>query len=155
GRSYLDRLGVRAELSFAAVRAPAGLARDLGIVVVELVTNAARHAFRGRGGRVWIDLDVDRRGQLTCSVADDGLGFDPAVVERRISGLGLVHRLVSGFDGVLEVTPRSARGGATFSVKLSLPQRPARRTPDGAGLRTAATAGRDRELETARPDPIL
>jgi two-component sensor histidine kinase len=150
-RSYLDRLGVRIEHCFSPVKAPAGLARDLGIVVVELVGNAAKHAFPGRAGRVWVELEVEG-DRLTCTVADDGVGFDLSVVERRTSGLSLVLRLVSGFDGVLELAPRSARGGAAFSVKLDLPPRRDLRQLAYAGPPTPAL---DWGLGTASLGPIL
>jgi len=65
----------------------------IGLLINELVTNAAKHAFTGRE-RGAVDVQFRRREdgwQLV--VADDGVGFDPATVSK--AGLG--QRLVEAF----------------------------------------------------------
>src|SRR6185436_9967458 len=54
--------------------------------VRELLFNAVKHA---KVDRVTIDLALDRDGALCITVADRGIGFDPArLVERGKSGQG-------------------------------------------------------------------
>lgn len=65
----------------------------IGLLINELVTNAAKHAFKGRE-RGAVAIEFRRRDygwQLV--VADDGVGFDPATVSK--AGLG--QRLVEAF----------------------------------------------------------
>ena len=72
--AHLAPRGLHCELRLEpAVLAPE-VCHTLGLIVVELVTNAARHAFIGRtGGRVWVTLRRSARGWM-CQVADNGTG---------------------------------------------------------------------------------
>jgi two-component sensor histidine kinase len=46
----------------------------LGLIIVELVTNAAKHAFpNGNDGVVRIDL-LYREGRWRCTISDNGIG---------------------------------------------------------------------------------
>lgn len=46
----------------------------LSLIIAELVTNAAKHAFPdGNGGRIWLEV-VCRQGYWCCTVADNGVG---------------------------------------------------------------------------------
>ncbi|MBP6689095.1 MAG: ATP-binding protein [Hyphomonadaceae bacterium] len=67
----------------------------IGLLINELVTNAAKHAFEGRDrGAVEIKFRrIESGWRLT--VADDGIGIDPAKAERAKGGLG--QRLVDAF----------------------------------------------------------
>src|SRR4051795_10562899 len=70
----------------------ADVARSLGLVVNELVTNAFRHAFAADGpGTVWVEFGRDASGRLRLSVADDGSGLP----EGAEAGGGLGLRLVT------------------------------------------------------------
>lgn len=65
----------------------------IGLLINELVTNAAKHAFAGRDrGAVAIEFRRQDNGWRLV-VADDGVGFDPAAVSK--TGLG--QRLVEAF----------------------------------------------------------
>lgn len=66
----------------------------VGLVVNELVTNAAKYAFpAGRSGRILVSLkQIDVGCELT--VADDGVGMGPEV---EIKSTGLGRKLVEGF----------------------------------------------------------
>jgi two-component sensor histidine kinase len=111
----------------------------LALTVVELVTNALKHAFpEGRGGRIAVTLC--RRGpEAVLTVEDDGVGLPDAGTRGRTSGLRLVDRLVGQLRGELAVEAgRGTRFTLTFPVE---------------GDRTARTAGAG---ETAqRGAPIL
>ena len=81
----------------------------------ELLTNAHKHSRAGR-----LDVVLRHRGQaIVLSVADDGVGFDPSVLVRRVAEghIGLASLVVgiesSGGSVDFDVT---AGGGATVTV---------------------------------------
>lgn len=101
-----------------------------GLVVSELITNAARHAFAAdsRRGEIAVGV-VLAHGQVTCEVSDTG-----AWAAKGGPGLGsaLVLSLAADLGG--QVIRRSNASGT--SVKLMFPER------STAHLRAARTAGR-------------
>ncbi len=97
------------------VKLPAGRAIPVGLIVNELVTNALKHAFAGRGeGSIRVAL---RNGEmLTLFVEDNGIGC----AEGAASGVGsqLVQLLVQQLDGSMERT--SATPGCR--VRVTFPE---------------------------------
>lgn len=99
---------------------PASMDRDravaIGLVVNELVTNAAKHAFKdGIGGRISVVFEPAGEGwRLT--VSDDGKGL-PADYQTSRHGLGrgLVEAFARQAGGVLSV---AGGPGATFVLDL-------------------------------------
>ncbi len=87
---------------------PLKTAVALGLIVHELVTNAARHAFPD-GNRGTIALSLRRKDQteFLLSVRDDGAGFPPDFqIERaRTMGLQLVDMLAGQMEGRAELGP--------------------------------------------------
>ncbi len=83
--------------------------------VQEALTNCVRHSRASR-----IDVSVVRKGDgLTVTVADDGIGFNPA---QRAGGLGLrgIEERVRDLHGILTI--RSAAGaGTTLTMTVPLP----------------------------------
>ncbi len=76
---------------------PRDRAVSIGLVVNELVTNAAKHAFPGRDlGTIAVTLRTQAKGGWRVTVADDGVGMpkDAALPEK---GNGLGARLVEAF----------------------------------------------------------
>ncbi len=76
----------------------------LSLLVVEVVTNALKHAFQGSGrGTITIRLETLDGGQAALSIADDGPGipasFDPAA--SRSLGFRIVQGLAAQLDGTL------------------------------------------------------
>lgn len=99
---------------------PASMERDravaLGLVVNELVTNAAKHAFtEGGGGRISVSFQPVGKGwRLT--VSDDGKGLPK---DFRTSGNGVGHGLVEAFARKAAGKLSIAGGpGATFVLDL-------------------------------------
>lgn len=104
---------------------PVTIALPLGLVAVELLTNALKHA-RREGARSRLTLTVRQTpAGLRLSVGDDGpglpAGFDPALSKGL--GMRLVRSLARQLGGRLEA--RNAGGGACFT--LALPPRRERR----------------------------
>jgi two-component sensor histidine kinase len=70
----------------------------LGMIVYELVTNAARHAFAGRDGEIRVEL-LRAGAFVQCKVLDNGAA--PAHVQRG-RGLKIVGELIKALDGRFE-----------------------------------------------------
>ena len=94
------------------VLVPPAMARDLGLIVVELVANAAKHAFAQDGGRIGVELEETADG-LVCRVSDDGRGLDGAAFGRSGGGLSVATRLAASLGGSLEVAMSPCWRGAT------------------------------------------
>jgi two-component sensor histidine kinase len=86
------------------------------LILSELITNAARHAFNTRGGRISVTVTTSR-GQVTCRVGDDG-----GAPETPKSGHGthLVDALTKDLEGDIE--RRYTAIGAV--ITLSFPMDP-------------------------------
>ncbi len=91
----------------------------IGIVVNELVTNACKHAFSDRSGRILVSARRDG-AQALIAVTDDGCGM-PKGGARKRRGLGT--RLVEGFvrklRGRIEI--RSSAAGTVHTIVVPLP----------------------------------
>ena len=75
-------------------------------VAQEALTNAARHASAQR-----VMVTATHAGRvLRVIVDDDGIGFDPATVERRCLGLAGMRERLTLAGGVLAVDSRPGRG---------------------------------------------
>jgi signal transduction histidine kinase len=103
-------------LGSTAGRLAPSLETTLYWVIQEALTNVGRHA---RAAHVTVEIE---RGasRVTCTVADDGVGFDPgALAGRRDRGLGLIsmRERVGAVGGELDL--RSSPGaGTTVTVLL-------------------------------------
>jgi two-component sensor histidine kinase/PAS domain-containing protein len=124
--AYLQRLGerlsttlvdperVHVEVDAAPVMAPLDEAVALGLIVNELVTNAAKHAYPPpASGVISVSLKQPRSG-IELRVADRGVGL-PQVIEGRGIGMRLVRSLVQQCRGEMEV---GRDGGASFTIRL-------------------------------------
>jgi len=111
-RSQLD--GRQIELVLAAQ--PLQLSVDhcwrLGMIVFELINNAARHAFPGREGEIHVEL-VRAGAFAKCSVTDNGSAA-PTVQAGR--GLTIIDELSKSLGGRFEQTfgPRGSRSILIF-----------------------------------------
>jgi signal transduction histidine kinase len=119
----MSGLVVHAELGPVRLAPPAGLV--VYRLVQEALTNVGRH---GRARRVWLSL-AEQDGQVSVSVRDDGVGFDPATLPTTAFGLVAMRYRVEAEQGVLNV--RSAPGQGT-TVSARLPAAGPEATPAGS-----------------------
>jgi PAS domain S-box-containing protein len=137
----LDDLGLSMALEFLAI----GFARRRGITVVveaelqsrlrpaveiaiyrlvqEALSNARKHA---GARRVRIRLE-HASGLLRCSIADDGIGFDAAVLIERLAagegGMGLsgIRDRIEGLGGTMQIDSAPGRG---TELSITIPAEP-------------------------------
>jgi two-component sensor histidine kinase len=68
------------------------------LIVSELITNASRHAFTSRAGRISVAVEC-MAGHVLCSVSDDG---SPPTNPKRGLGTELIDALVEELDGYVD-----------------------------------------------------
>ncbi|HEX6866796.1 MAG TPA: sensor histidine kinase, partial [Caulobacteraceae bacterium] len=106
---------VTLECHAASVSMERDRAVAIGLVVNELVTNAAKHAFtEGVGGRITVTFEAGETGWRLI-VADDGRGLPEDYGQTRGLGRGLVEAFARQAGGALKV---SSGPGATFVLSL-------------------------------------
>ena len=109
--AILEPLGVRCEVLAEEGQFPAERCERLGLVIAELVMNAAKHAFHDRdGGFVRVEF-INGVGSWVCIVSDNGDGTEMAS-----PGVGskILKQLVRVLDGSL--ARKSGRGGTSVIV---------------------------------------
>jgi signal transduction histidine kinase len=88
-------------------------------IVQEALTNVIRHA---GATNVRIQLTRDGRGNLCCSIRDDGVGFDvvSTLAQRKKGGLGLIgiRERLNAVGGTLQI--HSERGWGT-ELRVEIP----------------------------------
>jgi two-component sensor histidine kinase len=70
----------------------------LGLIVSELVTNAARHGLLGKPGNICVEI-AKNSGWVCCNVSDNGHGMNNAEPGR---GHGIVQAIVAELGGMIE-----------------------------------------------------
>jgi two-component sensor histidine kinase len=113
-RSRLDLKGIELVLVESPLRMNSDCCWRLGMIVSELITNSARHAFRESGGVIRVELRSSP-SFVECRVTDNGTA---ATNIRRGHGLGIVEALVEGLDGKIDQQfgPGGAATAVTFPV---------------------------------------
>lgn len=105
-------------LDIEAASLHARIAAPIGLIVMELVTNALKYAFpNGARGTVSVFLRRSEDGGVSFSVADDGIGLPEGFDASRDGGLGmeLVGMLAAQFKGRWRAVPGK---GARFEIDL-------------------------------------
>lgn len=118
-RASIDKRECRVTLSLRAdpIEVSPDEAVSIGVIVNELVSNAAKYAFTGTpGGTIAIDLAREDAG-YTLSVTDDGCGYD-ASGPAKGSGMGM--RIVSAVARSLDsqVEHLATQGGTTLRLTV-------------------------------------
>lgn len=120
------RADVAVTLDLAPLRVPAETAAPLALIVNELVTNALKHAFPDRPGRLTVRIGrVGERDGI--EVSDDGPGMPRIAPEGATFGTTIVRMLARQLRAGLEWAPLEPLG---TRVTLTLP---AGRAEDAAG----------------------
>ena len=100
---------------------PISVAVPVGLIINELLSNALKHAFEGRGeGKIEVSLAASEGGRVNLTVSDDGVGLPPGfdINKSKTLGLRLVKILTEDqLQGTLEVT---SDGGATFKMQFDI-----------------------------------
>lgn len=149
------RPDVAVTLDLAPLRLPAEAAAPVALIVNELVTNALKHAFPARPGRLTVRLGRDGDREIV-EVADDGPGM-PATApqgtapEGTAFGTTIVRMLARQLRAGLDWVPAAPRG---TRVILSLPARrpeeaAARTTDQRAGQAALQAAGKPSDTRSA------
>lgn len=113
-RSYLHELcsaltdslslsgGIEVVCNADDIHLPRDRAITIGLLVNELATNAAKHAFPGRGeGRIEIRMHENSQGNICLIVADDGCGMDGAKARPGSLGQKLIAAFAAQAGGTL------------------------------------------------------
>lgn len=93
---------------------------NLALLITELVTNAAKHAYGDAGGAVTVHLDASKDGFATVSVRDHGVGLPPGFSPEHSRGLGmrLITALSRQLGADLHFPPQQK--GAWFDLTVPL-----------------------------------
>jgi two-component sensor histidine kinase len=97
-KAKLDRKNIDLVLVERSLSLNAEQCWMLGMIINELITNAARHAFDEAGGEIRVEI-VQRGRLVECHVSDDGTA--PFFV-RRGRGLKIIEDLAESLDGRFE-----------------------------------------------------
>jgi two-component sensor histidine kinase len=97
-RSRLEPNNIKLILAVRPPSIPSDRCGRLGMIVYELITNSARHAFQGTEGKVLVELH-SAGNFVECRVSDDGKS--PRQIQRG-RGLAIIHELAEHLDGRLE-----------------------------------------------------
>jgi two-component sensor histidine kinase len=86
----------------------------MGLIVAELVTNSARHAFSGNGGIIHVEL-LSWKAAVECCVEDNGSALEDVRPGR---GLRIVAALTEKLGGSMEhrFGPQGSRSTLTFPL---------------------------------------
>jgi signal transduction histidine kinase len=111
---FSDRFGIRTDCELEEVdKVPPRMSVEILRIVQEALNNARKHA---SARRVVVRMEL-RGGGVVVSVADDGMGFDPAVASPGYGRQSMQERAES-LNGELTIT--SAPGLGT-TVRLQVP----------------------------------
>ena len=100
----LDHIDIRC--STEPVHVPPDHAASFALLVTELLTNAAKHAYGPEGGVVHVRL-TGKNGRNLLLVSDEGVGLGPgfsiAAASEDSLGMNLIHALSQTVGGEIEV----------------------------------------------------
>ena len=108
-RALVDGRRLTLLVNVDGITVSANIARGLGLIVNELVSNALKHAFpQDRAGVIEIGCGLDANGQIALHVSDNGVGFPRLQVIGDNAGLGMkmVDMLLAQMKGHLHTEQR-------------------------------------------------
>jgi two-component sensor histidine kinase len=104
------------------MRMPRDQAVTIGLIINELVTNAAKHAYPdGKHGRIRVGV-TRGNGEIACiSVRDEGVGLPPAFdLEKRGRGLGMRLATALAQQSGAKIAVKRLAKGTEFVIELAL-----------------------------------
>jgi two-component sensor histidine kinase len=105
-----DESGVQVRLDCAPARLPPDQAVAVGVIVNELVTNAAKYAYPdGAGGEIRVRLEGDNGALRQLVVEDDGIGLADGVAPKGGLGQRIIAAMAASLNAQVEIDP-TARG---------------------------------------------
>ena len=118
----------------------------------QIVWNLATNGLRAmpEGGRLVLAVATAGDGEVMLSVSDEGVGIPADELDRVLQpfhasfgkgtglGLAIVHRIVSDYDGELQITSKEGSG---TTVAIRLPTRPSGASTSERGAATVASPG--------------
>jgi two-component sensor histidine kinase len=122
-----DALLLHGAITLSCEAEAAPIQRDravsIGLIVNELVTNAAKHAFKGRSaGRIHVVWAKVGESGWRLSVDDDGVGMPAGRPVKRQDGGGLGTRLIEAFTRQAGGTITTVSDKSGTQVTLDLPE---------------------------------
>jgi two-component sensor histidine kinase/DNA-binding winged helix-turn-helix (wHTH) protein len=113
-RSRLDCRGIELQFVGPPLQMNSERCGRLSMIISELVTNAARHAFGDRGGKIQVEL-FQCGSFVRCRVVDDGTA--PEMI-RPGRGFAVVESLVASLDG--KINQDFGPGGSASDMNFPL-----------------------------------
>lgn len=100
---------------------PTDRAISIALIVNELITNAAKYAYKDAGGgTIWIKVELNNQDSFSISVRDEGAGLPADFDLNKAKGLGM--RIVAAFAKQVDATiaVRSRDPGTEFVLSIPL-----------------------------------
>jgi len=114
-----NQLRVNLQIKGEEICLPAFLEAALFRIVQEALHNIAKHA---KASTVWIDFNLEETGMINLVIRDDGVGFDPTILEQAAArghiGLKQMRERVAGLKGTFELFSAVDQG---TEIHISLP----------------------------------
>lgn len=120
-----DCIGTTLRIDVGGVSLPASVAAQIGVVVSEMATNAAKHA-QGNGTApvLTVEADTNGLGEVRLRLYDDGPGFPEGFSLDAGSGIGLavIVSTIKRIGGYVYVMPRfGPYAGTGAGIEVVLP----------------------------------
>jgi two-component sensor histidine kinase len=114
--ALLSPRGITLTLSSEPVTISSYRCWQISLIISELLTNAARHAFRDAiRGSITVDVCV-RNDTIQCTIADDGTSRGDATPGR---GTAIVNALIDDLGGTIARRFSGAGSAITFTIPLA------------------------------------
>lgn len=111
--AVLEPAGIRCEAAIESGALPASQCHRLALMLTELVTNAAKHAFPNKNGAVIRVEIASRDGAWFCTVADNGIG---ATGPLQGTGSRILEGLARSIDA--RMLGETGQGGTRVTIVL-------------------------------------
>ncbi|MEX0927882.1 MAG: sensor histidine kinase, partial [Balneolales bacterium] len=110
-------VSVRYDIDARDVFLNINVAMPCALILNELITNAYKHAFRGRrDGEIKVSLSKKDNNRYDLKVSDNGVGL-PEEADDSTLGLSLVHGLVNQIQGTVSIERNGA--GTTYVITFA------------------------------------